>query len=322
MYSLSYKQNIYTPSFNPDYLNGIIGQKSAIQQLKFFGEFYIKNGNFPTILMKGSHGLGKTFLSKKVSESLNRKFIDINCSSLTEEAFMNVFSSCITSDFNTTVLMDESHELDDKIATILLSVLSPSQGVVRNIYFNGTNVEYDSSRFNFIFATTDSYKMIKPLVNRCREINLELYSVDEIYNILMLYTHDLSMEISIVPDVISSCRGRARNAYLVSQDLIAMSNDGHVGKEAWDKYVKIFNVYPMGLNKPEIDFMNILKTYGELSLANIAKKMGLNKNNIESDLEIRPIELGFVETTSKGRGLTISGDIYIENLFSKRELTS
>ena len=51
--------------FQESYFTEIIGQSSAIEQLCFYGEKYKQDGIFPTLLLKGSHGLGKTYFSKK-----------------------------------------------------------------------------------------------------------------------------------------------------------------------------------------------------------------------------------------------------------------
>jgi Holliday junction resolvasome RuvABC ATP-dependent DNA helicase subunit len=84
--------------------------------------------------------------------------------------------------------------------------------------------------------------------------------------------------------------------------------------ESWDAIKDLMGIWPKGLWNKEVDFMKILLACAPISSRNLAIKMGLNINNIEDELEIRPRELGMIESTSKGRQLTEFGKAYLNTV--------
>jgi Holliday junction resolvasome RuvABC ATP-dependent DNA helicase subunit len=94
----------------------------------------------------------------------------------------------------------------------------------------------------------------------------------------------------------------------------SMKDVGAIEDDGWEEIKDIFSIYPMGLNAQEIKLMRLLKECAPLSCRNIAIRLGVNESNVESELEIRPRELGFIENTSRGRRLTDEGVKYIEGV--------
>jgi hypothetical protein len=64
-------------------LDSIIGQTEVCKKLRFFAESNSKITPFPNMTFTGSQGLGKTYMAKKISEVLEREFIEINCGAIT-----------------------------------------------------------------------------------------------------------------------------------------------------------------------------------------------------------------------------------------------
>ena len=82
----------------------------------------------------------------------------------------------------------------------------------------------------------------------------------------------------------------------------------------WGKYKEDFGIHAYGLNTQEINLLSILGKNAPVSLNGLAVKMGVNVQNIESELEVRPRELGFIENTTKGRFLTDEGKTYLKKI--------
>lgn len=304
----------YNREFNLDCFSDVIGQAASISQICFYGEKYVNNGIFPTLLLKGSHGLGKTYISEKISKALGRKFIVINCGVLTsvEDFIENILIDKVCGSEKVTLLFDESHELNKDIGTFLLSLLSPNNDGYTYVEYKNLLIKYNFHDINSIFATTDTYKMLLPLVNRCRVINLELYKEEELYNILLNYTGGIRIDKRIKKSIIDACRGRARDAYLLSDDLKHACKDNYLSLEDWERYKEIFNINELGLNVMELEYLNILNHHERMSSVNIGKKLGLNRRNIEEEIEVRLMELSLVESSSRGRVLTEKGKRYCE----------
>jgi len=313
-------KNDPTAKVDAKHINNVIGQGDAKKKLSFFAQSHCEETPFPTLLFTGSQGLGKTYMSQKVADSLGRELIEVNCGSINtakdfiEKVWMGmVFSG---GDKPRTILLDEAHKLSFEITTLLLSFLNPNPENKNVISFSDYAIEYNFHTTNIIFATTDAHMMFKPLLNRCTEIYFNKYNKTELYKILKMYLPKVSLKCDIT-EIADACRGRARDAFVLSQNVkryCVMQKVKKLEQNGWNELKSLFGIYPKGLNTQEISFMKMLCEYAPISSKNMAIKLGVNVNNIEEELEIRPRELGFMESTSRGRCLTEMGKGYINQI--------
>jgi Holliday junction resolvasome RuvABC ATP-dependent DNA helicase subunit len=174
-------------------------------------------------------------------------------------------------------------------------------------------------KINVIFATTDANRLLRPLVNRCEEIYFNLYKHSDLIRILKLYLGQCTIDVpnATEMDIGYACRGRARTAFLLAQNIrrqCKIDSTKILTNDAWMNLAGVFGIHPLGLNSKEVKLMSVLNKHGVLSCANLAIKLGVTEDNIKDEWEMRPKELGLVESTSKGRGLTESGKEYLGNL--------
>ena len=293
----------------------IIGQKETIKKLRFFVGSHSTKTPCPTLLFTGSQGLGKTFMAKKVADALGRELIEVNSGAMEtiDDFIEGVLINRVSGFTPKTILLDEAHEISPDITTNLLTLLNPTSTNINKLAYKNWNVEYDFSKLNVILATTDAHKIFRPLLNRCVEIYFSLYSHEELYAILTNYLPGIS--ICCNPDEIAyACRGRARDAYLLSQNIsryCVMNKTSIFGNKAWDNVKEIFGLHPCGLKTQEVELLKIVAEEGPISLTNLSVKMGLNTSNVESEIEIRPRELGFIDNAARGRILTEKGREYL-----------
>ncbi len=310
-------ENNYLPQ-NISVLSDVIGQSSAIKKLEFFVQAAYCGENIPTLLFNGSHGLGKTFMAKKMADTLNRKFVEVNCGTLqTDDDFFNDFLiPSVMGDRTVTILFDEAHKLSNNITTILLSLLNPNDSGSNFVTYKNWNLQYDFNKINAIFATTDAHKIFKPLLNRMDIVDFHNYTDEDIIKIIDMYCHyEIDMDCGVIANV---CQGRARNAYLLSDKInkymaikkfaLTISNWRSFNDNDWKKLCDVFEIFPNGLSKSHIRLLQVLKDYGPVSLANLAAKCSLNTSNIEVELEPLLNELGYIENTRSGRVITASGE--------------
>jgi Holliday junction DNA helicase RuvB len=299
-------------------LNAIIGQEEAKGKIKFFVKSNSPELGFPTMLFTGSAGLGKTYMSKKVAEALGRDLIEINCKTIqSDKDFIEgILVAKVCGNTPKTILLDEAHVLSPAITTILLTLLNPNKDNKNCIEYGNWALEYDMSRVNLIFATTDAHKMSTALINRCTEIYFSLYTHDELINILKYYIGDINLKCDN-EDLAYACRGRARDTYFLSQNILRyckMNNLISFNDKDWKELKGIFGINKNGLSTQEIKLMKIVASHGPISVNNIAIMMGVNANNIESEIEVRPRELGFIESGARGRILTETGKEYLRKI--------
>lgn len=301
-----------------NHLQNIIGQEEACKKLTFFVQSHNKKTPFPTMLFTGSQGLGKSYTALKTAKALNRQLIEINCSTIETDRDLieGLLLKRVIGKKPKTIFFDESHILSSEVTTILLTLLNPNNENKNYLIYNGWKIEFDLSKINVIFATTDAHRIFKPLKNRCNEIYFSLYTNDELYNILEHYLPGISLKCS-KKDIAEACRGRARDAFVLSTNIkryCTMKGINILNEKGWEEIKNIFGIYPKGLNTQEIKLMRILSEYAPISCRNIAISMGINENNVNSELEVRLREVGLIGSSSKGRILTKEGIEYVKNL--------
>jgi Holliday junction resolvasome RuvABC ATP-dependent DNA helicase subunit len=301
---------------NLNALEGFIGQNSVIKKVRFFAESSSNETPFPTLLFTGSHGLGKTYLAEKVSKVLGRKFISVNCGTIKKHD--DFFKRVITKiDGPTTIFLDESHNLSSEITTILLSLLNPTDNHINKITFDGLNILYDMKYVNLIFATTDAHMMFRPLRNRCYKVYFTPYSKKDLLKIMDFYLEDVTLYCDL-DEISDSCRSRARDAFLLSQNIkryVSVKNTKAISREDWNDIKDTFDIFPRGLSKEEVELLELIRDSGPISCGNLALRLMVNEDNIKSELEVRLRELGLIESTSKGRNITEEGRRYFREEF-------
>jgi len=292
-------------------LEDFIGQESVIKKIKFFAISSSDETPFPTLLLTGSHGLGKTYLAKKVADVLGRNFVSVNCGSIKKK---DDFVEAVLGEISgpTTIFLDESHNLSKDITTLLLTLLNPTVDSTNSICYKGIEFVYDLSRINLIFATTDAHMMFRPLTNRCFKIYFSSYSKDELIRIMHYYLGDAKL-LCDLDDIADACRSRARDAFLLSQNVkryLSLHGTKAISDASWKDIKSTFDIFPRGLHKEEVDLLEVVRDSGPISCANLALRLMVNEDNIKSELEVRLRELGLIENTTKGRQITAEGDRY------------
>ena len=308
---------------NSSPLEEIIGQSEVKKKLSFFLKSHSEETPFPTVLLTGSQGLGKTYTSEKIARSLGRKFVECNCGKIKKsEDFVNdILMKQVSGNKGVTLLLDESHNLSTEITTFLLTLLNPNEEKKTYFKIDNWNVELDMRHFNVIFATTDAHMMFRPLVNRCTEIYFRPYRNDEVIDILKVYLNDISIAAPQIAHLSESladaCRRRARDAFMLSQNIIryCRMNNVHVLDEAgWAELRNVFDIHARGLKLEEVRLLKALNENSPISVKNIAILLGVNQKNVEDELEVWPRELGFVESGSRGHFITDEGKEYLKEI--------
>jgi Holliday junction DNA helicase RuvB len=296
--------------------DGFIGQKSAVKQIEFFIKSHSDETPFPTLLLSGSHGLGKTYLAEKTAGMMNRRFVSINCGEMkkSSEFIEKVLMPISYYSVPTTIFMDESHNLSNDITTLLLTLLNPSSSKENRISYLNGEVVYDMRNINMVFATTDAHHMFGPLKNRCTSIYFYPYENSEIIDILKFYLGGITLKCNL-SKLADACRSRARDAYVLTQNIkryCSLNSLNYLDNKHWDELKDIFDIRPCGLRREEVNLLKVIANHGPISCANIALKLMVNEDNVKSELEIRLRELGFIASTTKGRVLTNEGKGYID----------
>jgi Holliday junction resolvasome RuvABC ATP-dependent DNA helicase subunit len=298
--------------------NNVIGQEAALNKLGFFLETHDSDTPVPTFLFTGSHGLGKTYVAEKLATCMGRRFVEVNCGMLdTASALIEgVLLKRVIGETPCTIFFDESHRLSPEVTTVLLTLLNPSDDMTNVLHHKNWEIVFDMSKINVVFATTDAHRMFGPLVNRCERIYFDGYDGGELLDMLELYSPDISFSCNL-DELANACRGRGRDAFQLAQKINRLAKRGNLrvlNNTAWTQLKQVFEIQELGLNRQEVELLRIVANHGTISVANIALAMMINSDNVESELEVRPRELGLLQSTSRGRSLTDKGSDYMKVL--------
>lgn len=310
------------PILNPTF-DGIIGQEEVVRKLRFYLNSHRPNLAFPSMLFTGSHGLGKTYVAKILAANMGRRFLEINCATIgTTKDFIDIILfQKIMGLKPVTVLFDEAHKLSSEITTLLLSLMSPSEKGFNILEYEGWEICYDLTKINTILATTDSFKIFPPLINRCETIYFRSYSNTELIAMLKYYLPEIdlsSFSNAELEDLAFACRGRGRDTYGFAQKIKRQCmNEKRFTSKEWKQLKDIFGIAPMGLTSQELTLMRIVRSAGVISCANIATRMMVGEDNIAEEIEVRPKELWLINNTPRGRVLTKRGEEYFTTFLNE-----
>jgi Holliday junction resolvasome RuvABC ATP-dependent DNA helicase subunit len=144
---------------------------------------------------------------------------------------------------------------------------------------------------------------------------LEEYTCDDIAKIIL--KQGVKITDDALPKVSSVCRGNARSAVEISQE-IARYQHAHPGvltSKGWNLLCGIIGYLPLGLSNIELTLLKVLKDRPDgTSLTRIGACLGMTREAVQKDLELFPAKLGLIEITTGGRVLTPKGQQYLKEL--------
>lgn len=300
MYSGGMRNEIFKP---------IIGQDSAKETLSLYIDAYAQTGRLPFLNFVAAKGCGKSFVVRTFREGLKRNdgkrppILEINCATVKNatQFFEQVYPTWVNND--AFLFADELHALPMDLQSIFLSVLEVKKESVRTIEFDGVPYEFDFRKISFVGATTDSQKLLAPLQDRLRTINLEEYNEDQLFDI---FINNLENQVEIShcakEEIISSFRGNPRDVVVKAEDLKTFSaakQCGKITKEIWASFVRIMGILPMGLSHSEMQVIKVLGKRGESSLNDLSSCTGLDRSLIQRSLESILVRKGLMAVEGK-----------------------
>ena len=167
----------------------IIGQPSTKATLQLYIDAYSQTGRLPSLLLVAQKGAGKSHIARKFRAGLRRPdgtrppILELNCATIKNKTafFENVYP--VWTNHNAVLFADEIHALPTDLQSIFLTILEVRKEAVRTVEHEGVSYEFDFNKISFISASTDIQKLLSPLQDRLRQINLEEYNDEQLFEI-------------------------------------------------------------------------------------------------------------------------------------------
>ena len=302
----------------------IVGQQKTKTKLNFLLEGFKETSIMPHLLFVAPRGCGKTLIAQETANLMGRKNnAIINCSTIKNvKSFFNQVMLPYVVSKDITLIFDEASELPRDVTMALLTILNPNTNNWNEFTFEDGTYRFRFDQNSFIFCTTEAQKLFHALLDRLYRVDMQDYSYVELGNIISnnLKTKNQSIDDSVIGEVSSVCRGNARQAqamanqissYLSSKKSNKLTNDG------WTDIKSKLSIYPLGLSEIELNVIKILKEHGEVRLTNLSAKTNLTKDMLQKNVELYLMRNSLIEIRPTGRALTKKGHDYHTEHLSK-----
>lgn len=319
------------PAYNPDSLEGFIGQQHIVKVLlkeiaiaKNKGLNYLDN-----ILLFGNPGLGKSTLMELIAKALGVKYEWMDCSQYRNsqqslKALQNFLLRVARENVPVVIALDEIHMLTTELQSSLLTLLN-SRIYVSPPDVNGNIKRIPIDNFTFIAATTDDDKVLNTLKDRCLRLKFQMvdYTPEELTQI---YKNKVASKgLTITHEAIETCIPRSRgsiryvNSFVDGLDQALHNDQGvrvstNIDLETALKYFEEKGIDAIGLEKKDLEILRAIEedAAGAIGVESLSARVGLDTKKYQSEYEPYLIKIGFVTITGRGRCLTEKAVKYLQ----------
>jgi Holliday junction resolvasome RuvABC ATP-dependent DNA helicase subunit len=295
----------------------IVGQEKTKTKLNFLLEGFKQTSIMPHLLFVAPRGCGKTLIAQQTANLMGRKNnAIINCSTIKNvKSFFNQVMLPYVVSKDITLIFDEASELPRDVTMALLTILNPNTNNWNEFTFEDGTYRFRFDQNSFIFCTTEAQKLFHALLDRLYRIDMQDYSYVELGNIILnnLKTKNQSIDDSVIVEVSSVCRGNARQAQAMANQIssyLSSKKSNKLTSDGWTDIKSKLSIYPLGLSEIELNVIKILKDHGEVRLTNLSAKTNLTKDMLQKNVELYLMRNSLIEIRPTGRALTKKGHDY------------
>jgi Holliday junction DNA helicase RuvB len=271
---------------------------------------------FPHTGLFGPAGLGKTTFARCMAHELRSPFLEIEAAAIrNRDALIRMLKEgCDAAkrhNKNLVAFIDEAHRLG--VLQEVLFYLLP------DFYVTTTGGRIDFHPFTLVAATTNPNMLMTPFLTRLQnKWYMEPYSLDHVRRLVhaQLQQMKLDYDFLIVDAVAKRSLGNPRVAGNLCKKLrntVLAKGRRRITDADCREMFSLEEIDDLGLNKQHVQYLvELLKANGvPKGLSALSGKLGLDEDVVAGSVEPALLQLGFVDSTSRGRILTPAGHLHL-----------
>ncbi len=303
----------YDAALRPRTLDGYVGQKKVVDNLRVFIEAARQRGEpLDHVLLFGPPGLGKTTLANIIANEMGAEMR--GTSGPVIEKVGDLAAILTNIEDNGLLFIDEIHRMSATIEEVLYPAMEEYQiDIVIGEGPSARSVKLPLPRFTLVGSTTRAALLTSPLRGRFGIVfRLDFYTVDELATIVTNSARILEVRTTEegALEIAKRARGTPRVANRLLRrvrDYAQVQGDGTIDKGVAEDALGRLEVDELGFD--EIDrrlMLTVIRDFsgGPVGLNTIAAAIGEDKAAIEDIYEPYLIQLGFLARTARGRVVT------------------
>lgn len=283
----------------------IIGQNRAKLSIK---DWYLHESQ--PLLIYGTSGCGKTLFA----ESLGAKTIDTT--QMRGDRLNSILKPIKESEDGDILFFDEIHSLQPKVLEGLYKIIDKG-----TFYDTDLCMDLPLPKTRFVFATNILSPLPEAFINRCRFVELEDYTQDELIQIL--HKKYPSINKNALKSIVVASKGIPRTAISYAKSIIAGAKTDKVLEINQEEVNRILESrmgvdYATGLNEKEFKIVQKVIERGRLSTTAVANILKTTLKDAQTHY-IEPLRASsWLAVSNQG---VIPGELAHKNyrLFTRRE---
>jgi Holliday junction DNA helicase RuvB len=288
----------------PTSLVDLVGQQSVLAQVRVALDAARHDGcKFPSSLLTGGAGLGKSQLALCISREMATDFIEILGQSIREPADLNAVLLSATE--RAVVHIDECHELDKEFQVALYLAIDQRKVLLNTRSSQGPQA-IPLADFTLLLSTTDEYALLQPLRDRMRLVlRFQFYSERELVEVLRHRGRALRWAVNedVLPQIARRSRGTPRLALRLLQAcrrVCRAEGESGITVAHLERACSLEAIDFLGLGPLDQQYLAVLAE-GTNRLNVIGSRLGLHSRTVAEVVEPFLIRMGLVVKDDQGR---------------------
>jgi Holliday junction DNA helicase RuvB len=289
----------------PSSLDDVIGQQQVVETVKVALAAARADGTkFEHSLLVGPPGLGKTQISQIIGTEMASGYREVLAQSLA--SINDVNGLLLASRDKGVVLLDEIHEADPGLQTYLFQVIDTRKLTLQSgRKSGGPPLQIRCPDVSLLLATTDEFRVLAPLRQRCRlNLRFSFYAAEDLSEICHQRAESLGWQVDsteIFNDISRRSRGTPRLALRLLQAAYRVSRSRSSEIITLDDLIhacRLEGVDENGLGPMDRQYLEVLGE-GPTQLNVLASRLGTLSQTVAQVIEPFLIRAGLI---AKGEG--------------------